>query len=173
MTLPTTPAYEQARKELAARLEAARAAWTAYPLLIDPENRTLVDVGSPEANLPFICWEIDWKGGGQASLGRDPLMVQYGQLAVAAKVKEGAGTAKSLELLEHVVPFIELQDLPTVRTMGAELMPSVTKSGWHYQPLLVTFWVHRISARPAPGLLMESGGYRLLESGGLRLLEEQ
>jgi hypothetical protein len=150
MTLPTTPSTDECRQEFATALQAAATAWAAspggYPLAIEAENRTLVDLASPQAERPFLAWELRFlPGGGQVSMGRDPIVRQFGQLYLIVKVKEGQGVAAVNKLRDFVIPFVERKDWAVTRTEAALAMDPVPRLGWYHAPLLVTFWIDRIS----------------------------
>ena len=150
MTLPTTLSVDEARAELVGWLVAACAADGALPAVpLEAENRVSIDLASAAASTPFICAEIEWMGGGQISLGKDPLARTNGILMVAAKVKQGAGTAESLKLLERVVPFLEGKDGTYVRTELAALVGPATRAGWHLTVMQINFSADRISPSPA------------------------
>lgn len=146
MTLPTSFPLDEARAEVAAWIDAARAAWSAYALQVVGPNRAQIDLSSPEADLPHIEWSIVWRPGSQMSLGLQPLARQFGQIVVAAKVKEGAGASDCLKLLASFAPFLEAKDGAYVRTQVANVGPDVHAQGWCMLPLVVNFWMDRIVA---------------------------
>lgn len=144
MTIPTSPSLEAARAEIATRIAAAKAAWTAYTLTVESENKNLVDLGSSAAQVAFLSWEMKFRGGGQKSLGPNPVALQMGQIFVAAKVKEGAGTADVYRLLDHVIPYLELKAGTVIDTLAAEVFDDVTRQGFFAVPVIIPFWIHRI-----------------------------
>jgi hypothetical protein len=155
MTLPITPSLDEARAEIATRIAAAITAWNTlkgYPAdgtPVEAENRSLVDLASPAASKPFLCWEMAFKGGDLASLGRDPLVRQPGQIALAVKVKCGGGTSESLKLLSHVIPYVELHLGTVIETYAAEVQEGIERQGWYFIPCLVNFKIDRIAPSPA------------------------
>lgn len=144
MTLATSLSTDAARAELAGMIEAARAAWTAYALPVESENRGMIDLAAPEAQQPFLSWEIAWRSGVQASLGVNPLGRQYGQLVVAAKVKEGTGSSGCQKLLDHLAAFVENRQGTLVNTGIAQVHQAAQAQGWYALPMIVVFWYDRI-----------------------------
>jgi hypothetical protein len=144
MTLPSTLTIDEARAEIAGWIEAARAAWTAWTVQVVGPNRSQIDLASPEAEQPHIEWGIKWRPGGQMSLGAQPVARQFGQLVIAAKVKEGAGAADCLQLLASVVPFVEAKNGTYVSTQVGSIADEVHAQGWYMLPLVVNFWMDRI-----------------------------
>lgn len=144
MTLPATPSLDAARAELVARISAAAAAWTTYTLIVEDENRQMIDLASADAQNAILCWDIVWRGGRQASLGPAPLGRQQGQLMIAAKIKEGCGTAGCLKLLDHVIPYLELRDMAITRTAVAEVQEGRPLAGWYGVPAIINFWIDRV-----------------------------
>ncbi len=147
MTLPTNPSLDVARLDAATAIKTAADAWLAvggYVPVVEAENRTMMDLGSPDALKPFLTWEIKFRGGGQASLGKEPLALTLGQIIISSKVKEGSGTSESLLLLNHVIPFLEAKELSVIRTNVAETYDGFARQGWYFIPVIVNFWFHRI-----------------------------
>lgn len=149
MTLPTSPSLDAARAELAAWVEAARTAWNAQnsnnpPWVLpatESDNRNLIDLASAAAQKPFLCWEIEFGGGGQASLGPIPVGRQFGQLRLTAKVKEGSGVSDCLKLLDFVLPYVHFKDGTVVRAEVGTVVPGTPKAGWAGKTALITFWI--------------------------------
>lgn len=148
MTLPTKPSLEAARAEVAARVKAAADAWallpSGYTLSIEQDNRAMVDLGSTTAERPFLTWAISFKPGYRASLGRASIARQLGQIIVSTKVKEGAGTASSLKLLDHVLPYLENRDLTVLSIHEAQVQDGFARQGWYFVPALLNFQLDRI-----------------------------
>lgn len=147
MTLPSSPSLDAARQELVGLIDAAVAAWDAtHPsakLAVEDDNRNTVDLASPEAQRPVLAWQIRFGSARQVSLGSNALVRQYGQLYVVAKTKDGSGTSGVLQLLDHVVPFVERKELSVVQTFVAEVHPDKLVQGWYCLPMLLNFWITR------------------------------
>lgn len=122
-------------------IEAAKAAWTDYTLLVDYDNRDPVDLAA--LTDPYVCVDILWLDGEQMDMGTSPLTTKYGQIILAAGVKEGAGTDLLLKLLDHMERYLQLRDDigASVRTQAASLTKPRTLKGFYYQPLIVPFWM--------------------------------
>ncbi len=133
--------YETVRQAIVTETERAKTAWTAYSLLVDYDNKDRIDLES--LTTPYVCVDIVWLDGQQMDLGRQPLVTDYGQIVVAAGVKEGGGTNSLLKLLDHFKPYLQLRDNigASVRTEAAMLTRPVTRRGFYFQPMLVPFWV--------------------------------
>lgn len=147
--LPTTPSLGQGRTEIASAIKAAADAWAVapggYALPIQSENRDVVDLSSGDAEKPFLSWEIKFGGAHQGSLGAQPLVRQLGQVFLAVKVKEGAGSAGCLALADFLVPYLERKALGVVQTEVVSVQTPVPIQGFYTVPMLVNFWIDRIS----------------------------
>lgn len=148
MPLPTTPSLEAVRQEVAARIEAARAASVGalgYQFLVEAPNRVQIDVTSAEAERAFLAWELVFRPGYQAALGPDPLARQFGQIAMACKIKLGSGTEGLTKLADHVIPYVERRDLTIARIGVASANDFVEARGFYCLPILINFWIDRVS----------------------------
>lgn len=147
MAILSTPDYDGARQELVGWLETARAAATSalgWTVLLDADNRGLIDLASSDAVRPHLAYEIIWRPGYQASLGLQPVIRQPGQFVISAKVKVGSGTADLLKLAGKLPPYLQVKSGSYVQTLEAELQDYKDSEGWRYQPLLVNFWMDYI-----------------------------
>lgn len=128
------------RQGIVTEIERAKAAWTAYPLQIEYDNKAEVDLAS--LTTPYLMIDIVWGAGGEIDLGKYPLVRDIGSIILAAGVKEGEGTAALLKLLQHFRPYLQLRDnLGQVRTRGAYLGAKPTLlGGFYYQTMTIPFW---------------------------------
>jgi len=132
---------EVIRQAVTNAVEAAKVTFTEYPLVIEYDNRILVDTQT-QVN-PFLQVRVLILDGGQVDLSNDPLHRYIGQLHLAAVTKEGGGSAEANRLLEHFYPKLHKNSLGGVRTYMAK--PSTPKPhlGWIYTPVLIPFWFDR------------------------------
>lgn len=133
--------YAQARTDIATAVAAAVAAWVAYPLVVEMDNRSAVNYDTQQK--PFLQVDSYYLGGDQLDLGDSPLVKQYGQIMLSVVSKEGTGIAESAALADFLVPYFELKNFVVVRTHAAEPQKSRILRGWHYQPVLIPFWFVR------------------------------
>mgnify|MGYP000852429071 FL=1 len=137
--------FETAQQAIRTEIERARAAWSAYPLLVDYENREDIDLS--KVTEAYLTVDIVYREGQQLSLGLNPLVADRGQIMVAAGAKAGTGTAKQMRLLDHFRPYLQLRDnLGEVRTHAAQAYPGVAARGFYFIPMVVGFWI----VAPAP-----------------------
>lgn len=135
---------EQQRADIVTEVERAKAAWNnaakAYQLLVEYDNRSTVDLAVQQ--VPYLMVDIVWGKSRQMDLGVSPLVTDYGQIVLAAGVKEGQGTASLLSLLDFVRPYLQLRNpLGSVRTEEATLGPKpLLVGGFYYQTMRVPFW---------------------------------
>lgn len=133
-----------AEQDVATAVQTAAAAWSAYTLKVQYENRDLVDLAVQTE--PFVAVETVFMRGHQADMGPKPLTVQYGQIVLVAMVKQGGGTQAATALLDHFVSYLELKNLPTIRTHSAVADKRFPKLGWEGYPLVIPFWYHRVAS---------------------------
>lgn len=144
MTLPTGFPVDGAYQELMQLLATACA--QAPAVLLETENRALVDLASPEALTPFVQAELKWGGGNAVSFGESQIGRQFGTLIVFVKVKCGAGTLASLSLARRLAAALERRSGTYVETDVAYLMDGFERQGWYYLPLQVNFYVDSLRA---------------------------
>jgi hypothetical protein len=90
---------EAARIDINTAINTAAAAWVAYPVLVDYENRELVDFAS-QTN-PHLAVDIVYYDGKQMDLSSTPTVGRYGQIMLAVCVLEGQGTSRANLLMDH------------------------------------------------------------------------
>jgi hypothetical protein len=129
------------RQSLTSAVEAAKVGFTAYPLIIEYDNRLLVDY-STQSN-PYLCVEIMFVDGEQADLSPAPIHRINGFLNVVAVGKEGSGTAKLYTLLDHFYPQLQHKTFGDVRTKMATMTKPKLVTGWWGVACMVPFWVDK------------------------------
>lgn len=138
MTLPSGFPVDDVYQELMQLLATACAQSPA--VLLETENRTLVDLASPQAVKPFVQAELKWGGGAAVSLGENPIGRQFGLLVVLIKVKCGAGTLASLALAKRLAAALERHSGAYVETDVAHLLDGFERQGWYCLPLQISFY---------------------------------
>jgi hypothetical protein len=111
---------------------------TAYPLLVEADNRDVVDQAT-QIN-PYLQVTIAPMHGEQAELGQNPNVKQSGQILLAAVVKSGAGTADAKALLDFVLPYFSMQQLGTIQCQAAYPVQGKSAKGWWYQPAIIPYF---------------------------------
>lgn len=134
---------EQHRQSIVTAVEAAKATFTAYPLIIEYDNRMMID-HSTQVN-PYLCVDLKFLDGYQADLSTNPIHRKIGQIHVQAVVKEGAGTALAYQLLDHFAPKLERKIFGGVKTRMSTYAREATHRGWVYFPVVIPFWADDIS----------------------------
>ena len=128
---------EAARVEIVAAVQAAAAAWTDYPCLVDYDNKAFVDYAT-QVN-PYLAIDIAYIDSTQMDLGLNPIAQAYGNLILAVCVKEGAGTRKANLLSDHFTAALQFKRWPVVETQVARLQPNVYRKGWCCIVTLIPF----------------------------------
>lgn len=131
---------EAARVDITTAIQTAAAAWVTYPVLVDYENRELVDYAA-QIN-PYLAVDIVYYSAEQMDLGTSPFVGVQGQIALAVCVQEGRGTAKANLLMDHFTTALQLKNWSLVRTKVARPQRTVTRKGWYCLVTLVDFWYH-------------------------------
>ena len=129
---------EQARVALVTKVEALKTTWSAYPLLIQYDNRESINYAT-QVN-PFLRVSIDYLDGSQIALGPNGGHRMMGVILLEAWVKQGQGSKLGNELLEHFYPTIHMTDtMPPLRTRAAEFKSGNTINGWKAQAAIIGF----------------------------------
>lgn len=136
---------DQQRKDIVTEIERAKAAWTAYTLKVEYDNRAYVDLA--QLTTPYLMVDIVWGKGEQQSIEQQPLVCDYGMILLAAGVKEGEGTTSLLALLDFFRPYLQLRNpLGTVKTRAAILgAKPILKNGFYYQTMSIPFWATSVA----------------------------
>ena len=131
-------AFTAAATEIRAIFEQIRLDWSAYPLLIEHDNRNVINLATQQN--PFLCVSIINLGGQQFDLGAKPRTRQFAQIHIAAAVKQGKGTADLDSLLDFVGTYFNMKDLTTVRCQSIALMKDKLEKEWYYRPAVIGFY---------------------------------
>lgn len=141
---------DAARQAIFTEVERARAAWTAYTLQVEYENRDRVDLS--KVTKSYACLDILWARASQMDLGLRPKVNDYGTILLTVGTKQGNGSTDLLKLLDHFRPYLQLRDNigGGVRTQEGHIQkPYPAADGFYYYPLSVPFWVENV-APPVP-----------------------
>lgn len=120
--------------------------WSEWPLAVQYENKNLIDLTTVEQ--PFVTQDLVFFGGGQADLNPQSKNVAYGQILLAACVKEDSGSVLARRLINFLRPAFEKQDfsgLPEgVQLSSFAAFPSRARpfQGWECYPLIVPVQLH-------------------------------
>lgn len=131
---------ETARVEIVAAIQAAAAAFAGWTVLVDYENRDLVDFDTQEK--PYLAVDLVYYDGKQMDLGPNPLVGAYGSIALAVCVKEGKGTSESNLLIDHMTKALQLKRWPVVQTAVGQPQGNLLRKGWFCMVTLINFWYH-------------------------------
>lgn len=131
---------EAARVDIATAVKSAADAWPDYPVVVDYENRKLVDFATQVK--PYLAVDIIYYDGRQMDMGVAPLVGVYGQIALAVCVQEGRGISDANKLMDYFTTALQLKTWALVRTHVAKPQRSVDRFGWHCLVTLVDFWYH-------------------------------
>lgn len=132
-----------ARQDIAAAIEAARAAWTPYNLVVEQENRDIIDQVT-QVN-PYVGVDVVFYDGQQMDLGPDPLQGVYGHIFLAVCTQEGKGTSGVTPVMDYMSKALSRKTFSLVKTMVPKPQPYVIKKGWYCQISLINFWYHELA----------------------------
>lgn len=138
-------ALTDARAEIMAVVARIQADWTAYPLVVEPDNRIVVDQAT-QTN-PYLQVSIKMLSGEQLDMADRPKVEQRGQILLCVVVKENSGSAKAQALLDFLTPYFELQDFAQVRCHAFQAVSDSTVKGLTYYPGIINFWFTRNSGQ--------------------------
>lgn len=130
------------RQSLVAAVEAAKVGAPTPSLVIEYDNRIIVDTQTQID--PYLIVQVVLIDGVQADISTDPIHRFYGQLLLAPAVKDGAGSADALKLSDHFVPQLQRKTFSGVRTLAAKPTPSRKNLGWTLYPTIIPFWYDKI-----------------------------
>ena len=131
---------EAARIDITTAVSAAASAWIAYPMVVDYENRELVDYALQVK--PFLGVDLVYHDGEQMDIGVSPLVGAYGSIALAVCVPEGKGTSEPNLVMDYFTSNLQLKQWSLVRTGVARPQPSVSRKGWYCLVTLINFWYY-------------------------------
>lgn len=135
--------HDEIRSTFVTAVEAVKATFTEYPLVIEYDNRSIVD---PDTQTnPFLCVEVKLIEGRQADLSADPIRRYAGFFILTSKVRINEGSKKQSELLEYFYTRLDRRKIgPSVIQM-ADFDGVVRKSGnWTGISALLPFRADRI-----------------------------
>lgn len=131
---------ERARIALITKVEALRANFYDYPLVIEYANLPVVNLSMQTD--PYLRVGLKYADGNQIDLGTDPGHRLLGTIVLEARVKEGMGTGQANSLLAHFYPSIHMKDtLQPLRTRAARFATPPNKDGWATETALIPFWL--------------------------------
>ena len=133
---------ETVRQAIVAAVETAKIGCPGGVPLIEYDNRIIIDTQAQA--LPFLCVQVKFLDAEQADLNANPIHRVWGQIHLAAAVKEGEGMAQGLVMLEHFYPQLHKKQIGSVRTAMATFTPPKPHIGWVYYPALIPFWSDEI-----------------------------
>lgn len=131
---------EDVRKAITARVELLRASFITYQLVVEYDNQNAVNKAMQ--SLPYLAITIVYTDGKQVGLGPASEHRPMGTLVVEAWDKDGAGTARMNNLLEHFYRGLHNTDtIVPVRMYAARFASKrVPVYGWIAQSALIPFW---------------------------------
>lgn len=135
---------EAARVEIATIAATLVAAHSVYPLVVEYDNRLVVDQVAQET--PYLQLQMKYLSGMQMDMAAKPIVGQFGQLLLAVVVKAGTGTKAANDLMDFVVPYFELQKLTLLQLKEFQPTAAITLNGWYYVTGFINFQFYRISA---------------------------
>lgn len=135
--------HDEIRSTFAQAVENVKVLFTEYPVVIEYDNRMIVNVDN-QTN-PFLCVETKIVGGRQADLSANPIRRYVGFFILTAKARLGEGTRKQTELLEFFYTRLDKRKIgPSIIEM-ADFDGVVRKSGnWTGISALLPFRADRI-----------------------------
>lgn len=117
--------------------------WTLYPLVVEPDNRDLVD---QVLQLdPYVKVEIDFLGSEQADMADVPLEKHVGQMMIYVVSRKGSGTVDGAILRDFIRPYFSLKKFGVLQCHSAEIYKSKEIKGWEYWPILLNFYFHSLA----------------------------
>lgn len=118
--------------------------WTAYPLVVELDNRSVVDQG--QQTKPYLKVRIvPMRGGGQSDLADRPFVEQRGQILLYACAREGSGAGEADALLDFITDYFDMAVLGTLHCTAVEATEPKNVKGWREVPAIVNYWYHRLS----------------------------
>ena len=128
---------EQIRQAIVTLVEARRAQWAGHQLVIEYEGQVVVDTQTQEH--PFLCVKVIYISGEQVDMGINPNHRSWGQVHLAAAVKDGWGVSQANTLIDFFQPALHMRATGGLRLWGARPVRSVPHLGWTYHPIIIPF----------------------------------
>jgi hypothetical protein len=131
---------EQARLALVNKVEALKASWAGgYTLEVEYDNLERVNLATQTD--PYLCVNLLYHDGYQLDLSDTPQHRLLGTIVLEAKVKEGQGSKKASELLDHFYKALHLTDANApLRTEAAKIRTPPAHAGWKADVAIIPFW---------------------------------
>lgn len=140
-----TDSLDTYRQQLVAAVEAARLTYTEdCDLVVEYDNRNAVNMKTQEQ--PFLCVEIEYIRAVQADLSNKPIHKIAGLLILTAKVREGAGTSKAYQLLEHFYTALQFRVIGSCRVEMSDIVKPNRLGGWWGVSAVLPFRVNKVTA---------------------------
>jgi hypothetical protein len=137
----TDTGLELYRQNLVTEIEKHRESFSRYPLEVEYDNRSSVDMQS-QTN-PFLSVEVMYIDGYQADLSNKPVHRIVGMLVLTAKTREGMGSSEGYRLLEHFYPKVQWQVLGGVRLDMAKMVRPRLVNGWWAVSATIPFHINK------------------------------
>ncbi len=132
----------QAKLDIRTVLEQIVTDHTAYPIVVEIDNRTLVNQATQVK--PYLKAEIKFMGSDQLDLGNASQNVeQWGQIWLTVVSKGGQGTADATALIDFITPYFDLRRFSLVQCRSVTSVGGKEMKGLWHQPLIVNFYYHR------------------------------
>lgn len=130
---------EQARVALTTKVNALKATWLAYTLIVEYDNRMLVNLATQQN--PFLRVGMVYMDGFQIDMSTAPSHRILGTIVVEAFTKEGGGSKMANDLLQHFYPSLHMSDaMPPIRTYAAQFKTGRVFDGWQPEAAIIPFW---------------------------------
>lgn len=130
---------DQVRKIVTSKVEALRASFKAYPLLVEYDN--VITVNRSTQTLPFLAVDLVYMDGYQTSLGVGNNHRVLGTLIIEANDKVGQGTSRMNTLVDHFYRGLSQTDsLFPMRLHSARFTSKQPFNGWVAQAAVIPFW---------------------------------
>ena len=133
----------QASIDIAAVIKRMIADHTSYPLIVEQDNRKVVD-STGQVN-PWLKVQVKFMGAGQIDLGNTHQTVQqWGQVWLVATCLPGDGTAAVKALLDFVRPYFNVKQLGVAKLTFNAVSGGAGKEvkGLWVEPAIVDFYYH-------------------------------
>lgn len=128
------------RQQLITAVEASRLTYADCKLVVEYDNRDSVDMRTQED--PFLCVEIEYVRAVQGDMSNKPVHKIAGILILTAKVREGAGTAKAYQLLDHFYKDLHFRVIGDCRMEMSDIVKPVKLGGWWGVSAVIPFRVN-------------------------------
>lgn len=135
--------FEQAYEDMVTAAEAALAAWPGVPIVMDVDNRLVINWETERK--PVVVIELHLMDGQQLSIGQTKEMSDIGQIHVIASNPENAGSKVLHQILDHFRTYFEMSDsFSAIRTFASLQGARFTDRGRFCLPLVTPFRMYRL-----------------------------